>query len=89
MDKPLLVLAAIAALGLVYVVFPVVMDAFMRYRKSRRVSCPEAGKAADINIDARLAALQAGLGKTKLQVAHCSMWPERKGCGQNCLVQVA
>jgi hypothetical protein len=89
MDKPLLVLAAIAALGLVYVVFPVVMDAFMRYRKTRRVTCPEEEKTALMNVDAKAAALAAAQGKTQLRVINCSLWPEKRGCAQRCLAQVA
>lgn len=89
MDKPLLVLAAIAALGLIYVVFPVVMDAFMRYRKIRRVNCPEEEKTALMNIDAKAAALAAAQGKTQLRVSNCSLWPEKRGCAQRCLAQIA
>jgi hypothetical protein len=89
MDKPLLVLAAIAALGLVYVVFPVVMDAFMRYRKIRRVTCPEEEKTALMNIDAKAAALAAAKGKTQLRVINCSLWPEKRDCAQHCLAQIS
>jgi hypothetical protein len=89
MDKPLLVLAAIYALGLVYVVLPVVMEAWLRYRKSRQVTCPEEKIAAAINIDARAAAVAAAKGKTRLQIRDCSLWPEKSGCGQHCLAQAA
>lgn len=89
MDKPLLVLAAIYALGLVYVVLPVVMEAWLRYRKSRQVTCPEEKIAAAINIDARAAAAAAAKGKTRLQILNCSLWPEKSGCGQRCLAQAA
>ena len=89
MDKPLLVLAAIAGLGLVYVVFPVVMDAFMRYRKIRRVTCPEEKRGAFMNIDAKGAALSAAKGKNQLRVLDCSLWPEKRGCAQRCLAQMA
>ncbi len=89
MDKPLLVLAAIAALGLIYVVFPVAMDAFLRYRKSRSVTCPEERKDATVNIDAKAAALAAALGKTGLQICNCTLWPEKMNCARRCLLQIS
>jgi hypothetical protein len=89
MEKPLLMIAVIAGIGLVYVVFPVMMDAFMRYRKIRRVNCPEEEKTALMNIDAKGAALSAAKGKTQLRVINCSLWPEKRGCAQRCLTQVA
>jgi hypothetical protein len=88
MEKPLLVIAAVWALGLVYVVFPVMLAAFMRCRKSRRVACPEKQKIAVVNIDARAAAYAAAQGKTRLQIRGCSLWPEKDGCNQSCLAQM-
>jgi hypothetical protein len=89
MDKPLLVIAAVLALGLIYVVFPVVMAAFMGYRKSRQVNCPEERKTATLNIDVKAAAWSAALGKNQLQISGCSLWPEKSGCKQTCLAQVS
>jgi hypothetical protein len=88
MEKPLLVIAAVWALGLVYVVFPAMLDAFMRYRKSRRVACPEKQKAAVVKMDAPAAAFAAVQGKTRLQIRGCSLWPEKEGCNQSCLAQM-
>jgi hypothetical protein len=89
MEKPLLMIAVIAGVGLVYVVFPVMLDAFMRYRKIRRVNCPEEEKSALMNIDAKAATLAVAQGKTQLRVINCSLWPEKRGCAQRCLEQVA
>lgn len=89
MEKPLLVLAAVYALGLVYVVFPVVLEAFRRYRKSRQVSCPEERKMATINLDAKAAARSAALGRNQLQILQCSLWPEKSECGRRCLAQIS
>ena len=88
MKQPLLLLAAIAALGLVYVVFPVVTDAFMNYRKRRNLTCPEEGKTASIQLDAKTAALTAARGKLQLRIRDCSLWPEKRVCGQRCLAQL-
>jgi hypothetical protein len=89
MKQPLLLLAAIAALGLVYVIFPVVTDAFMNYRKRRNLTCPEEKKAASIQIDAKIAALTAAQGKLQLRVRDCSLWPEKRDCAQRCLAQLS
>jgi hypothetical protein len=89
MQKPLLLLAAIAAIGLIYVVVPVMLDAFMRYRKSRSVNCPEARQTATVQIDAKAAAKAAALDKTELRITHCSFWPEKSACQRDCLAQVA
>lgn len=87
MEHPFLVVGAIAALGLAYVVFPVVMQTFLQYRKSRSLNCPEEGKAATVNIDAKTAARTAAVGVARLQVLNCSLWPEKCGCAQSCLMQ--
>jgi len=85
MEHPFLVLAAIAALGLLYVVFPVVLQTFMQYRKSRSLSCPEEGRMATVAIDARTAARSAAVGAPRLRVLNCSLWPQKCGCRQGCL----
>ncbi len=89
MEKPLLMIAAIAGIGLVYVVLPVMLDAFMRYRKIRRVTCPEEKKTALMNVNAKAAALAAAQGKAQLRVSNCSLWPEKRGCAQRCLAQIS
>jgi hypothetical protein len=88
MEHPFLVLGAIAALGLGYVVFPVIMQTFFQYRKARTLNCPEEGKTAMVNIDARTAARTAAVGTARLHVLNCSLWPEKCGCAQSCLAQV-
>lgn len=87
MEHPFLVLGAIAALGLAYVVFPVVLQTFMQHRKGRSLTCPEEGKTATVNIDARTAARTAAIGTPRLQILNCSLWPQKCGCTQSCLAQ--
>jgi hypothetical protein len=89
MTKPLLVLTAVFALGLLYVVFPVMLQTFLSYRKSRQVSCPEEKKMATIHLDAQAAAFAAARGKTKLQIRDCSLWPKEDGCARGCLAQMS
>jgi hypothetical protein len=84
MNHPLLVIFAILTLGALYVVLPVVAEAYRRYRGAKRPVCPETGEPAEITLDARHAALTAALGRPHLHVESCSRWPESHGCDQRC-----
>ncbi len=85
MDHPFWVIVAIFALGWIYVLAPVAVDTFMRYRKTRTVMCPEKTTPAEIQIDAGQAALLAVAGKTALQIRHCTLWATGKcDCAQGC-----
>jgi hypothetical protein len=85
MDAPFLVLAAIAALAGVYVLLPIAVTTFARYRDKRLVRCPNTGVAAEVEIDARHAAVTALTGAPDVRVAECSLWPGHKACDQACV----
>lgn len=85
MDNPWIVVAAILAVAVTFVLVPVVTDAFRRYRKSKILLCPEVGKEAEVGIDVHRAAFTSAFGRPLLRVKNCSLWPERKDCGQDCL----
>jgi hypothetical protein len=87
MATPWITLAGIAALALIYVVAPIVADAFFRFHRKRTVGCPETGLAAEVEIDARHAAFTAVPGPPAVRVAKCSLWPDRRGCEQKCAAQ--
>lgn len=74
------VLAAIAVFRLI--------AGWFRYRGSRVITCPENQRPAGVRLDARHAVL-TGIGKTpEFRLSSCSRWPERAGCGQECLSQI-
>ena len=85
MKDPGLVILGVVAVGLLFVVLPVALMAFGRYREPRVVICPEAGRAARVAVDTRHATKTAVLGRLKLRVAACTLWPARRGCEQVCL----
>ena len=58
---------------------------FFRFRGSRKILCPETGSLATIRIGALDAAVSSLLDDPELRVSDCSRWPERQGCGQECL----
>jgi len=78
-------LMLIAAIGLLYVVLPVAIEAFFRFRGRRGVTCPRTGVTAEVTIDAWHAAATAVPGPSRLHATDCSLWPEHAGCAQNCL----
>jgi hypothetical protein len=84
MTAPWTTLIAIVVLGLGYVVAPIVAGVFFRFRPRRVLRCPETGFTAEVQIDARHAALTAVPGPPRVRVARCSLWPERGDCEQNC-----
>lgn len=84
----LLVVAAILALGTLYVVLPIAVDVYWRFRGTRLVTCPENQRPAAVEVDARHAALNAIRGAADLKLAQCSRWPERHDCGRECVRQI-
>ena len=80
-----LVLVAIAA-GFVAIFYGL---AWRKYRGRRVIVCPENQLAAGVVVDARHAAASSLKGAPELRLASCSRWPEKAGCGQPCLSQIA
>lgn len=62
--------------------------AFLQYRGKRLVTCPETQKAAAVEVAVGEAALGAFLTEPTVRLHECSRWPERAGCGQDCLQQI-
>jgi len=60
-----------------------------RYHGAMRVECPETHHPAGVILDARHVALSPPGKLVDLRLSACSRWPERAGCGQECLSQVA
>lgn len=87
MSQPWIVLAAVIALGALYVLLPVVLGAFASYRGARRLRCPETDQTAEVGVDAVRAAWTSAFGSPRLKVKACSLWPARSGCGRACLAR--
>ena len=60
----------------------------LRWRGTRLVRCPETRATAAVKVDVKRALKGAALGHDELRLRDCSRWPERAGCGQDCLAQV-
>jgi len=64
------------------------LSVWVRYRGRRVVTCPENERPAGVTLDAGYA-VATGLGKPPaLRLDSCSRWPEKAGCGQQCLKQI-
>jgi hypothetical protein len=79
------------AVAFVVSLFPLVWLAFRSYRRYRgegMLICPETGKPVAVELDARHAAETEMTGDRQLRLQSCSRWPERSGCGQECLAAI-
>jgi hypothetical protein len=88
MSMPLVTVAVILVIGAIYVLLPLALGAYLRFRKPREVICPEINAAALVRFDARYAAATAALGATDLRLVGCARWPERGDCDRRCASQV-
>lgn len=85
MGNPWTLIATLLGLAALYVLLPVGLDTFRRFRKKRVVSCPETGRDAEVGVDAFGAALGSTVGRRRPpSIRECSLWPEREDCGQGC-----
>ena len=87
MSTPLIILLAILAVGCLYVLLPIAMDAYLRLRGPRVVTCPETQAPAEVDLDAGFGALTALSGRPSLRVQQCEHWhdPQSRSCAQSCL----
>ena len=62
--------------------------AYTKYRGKAVVYCPETGEPVAVEVDAAHAAMTISHGIPELRLTSCSRWPERAGCGQECVAQL-
>ena len=60
----------------------------LRFSGARVVLCPETRQPAGVGLKRFHAAAESLFGKHDLELAKCTRWPERQGCGQECLKQI-
>lgn len=80
----------IAALVVVGIVLGIryFVHARQKFSGERVIICPETGKQAMVEVDARHAAMTSLVGQTDLRLENCWRWPLREDCGQECLLQL-
>ena len=62
--------------------------AWWKYRGQRIITCPETRRPAGVVVDATHAAASAFGKAPQLRLSECTRWPEKAGCGQECLSQI-
>jgi hypothetical protein len=80
--------AFLVGLGVLFLFVRSLLSAWLRYRGTRIVVCPESREMVAVEVDAAHAALSAPQGRPHLRLEACTRWPERQGCGQECLGQI-
>jgi hypothetical protein len=63
-------------------------SAWFRYRGKRVITCPENHRPAGVVVDAAHAAATVFGKAPELRLSECSRWPEKAGCGQECLSEI-
>lgn len=76
---------AVGVLGLASI--PAVIILY-RYSGPRVLTCPENRRHAGVTLDVRRVLASGMVSAPELRLASCSRWPERAGCGQECLSQI-
>jgi hypothetical protein len=82
--NPWIVLLAIGALATVYVLLPIALSTFSRYRHMLLLRCPRTHQETWVRFNAGRASLSSCFDRPRLSVRSCLLWPERSGCGQEC-----
>ena len=88
MTTLLYLVVVLVAAGLLYALLRRPVSEYYRMRGTRVIACPENEQPAAVTVDARRAALTAAAGHERLRLDSCSRWPEKAGCGQECLKQI-
>ena len=88
MTTLLYLVVVLVAAGLLYALLRRPVSEYYRMRGTRVISCPENEQPAAVTVDVRRAALTAAAGHERLRLDSCSRWPEKAGCGQECLKQI-
>jgi hypothetical protein len=81
-------IAVVMALVLVGLVAGRLLQVWWKYRGRRVVTCPESKLPVGVVVNAGRVAATSLAGAPHLRLSSCSRWPERAGCGQECLSQV-
>ena len=88
MSAVLWVVVGVVLAAAVWVVGRRFVTTYLKFRGQRVITCPENDEFAAVEVDAQAAARAALLGHEHVHLRECSRWPEKQGCGQECLAQI-
>ena len=79
---------AVAAIAASFLFFTF-LKTWRRYHGVRVITCPDNKDTAAVEVNAlRAARWGAVAGEPELRLSSCTRWPEKAGCGQECLSQI-
>lgn len=82
------VLGTLVVVAVAYLALRKPVREFFAVRGDRVVTCPDNDQTVAVRVDARHAAMTAAGGREDLRLEACTRWPEKAGCGQECLAQI-
>lgn len=82
------VIAAALFVALLYFGIQYFVRTRKRFGGAQVITCPETGKQAMVEVDARHAAITSLVGQPYVRLESCWRWPLNKECGQECLIQL-
>lgn len=88
MTSLLYFVVTLAVVAVLYALLRRPINEYIKMRGDRVITCPDNEQPAAVSVDARHAALTAAGGHEQLRLESCSRWPEKAGCGQECLKQI-
>jgi len=80
--------ATLVVVAALYAVLRKPIGEYIKMRGARVITCPDNEQPAAVRVDAGHAALTSAGGHERLRLESCSRWPEKAGCGQDCLKQI-
>lgn len=85
MNRLLLLIAGIIALGFYFMIAPLILGTYRRFRGRRTIICPETDQIVEVELKAGRAGLMSVFGTQLARVKRCSLWPRKKGCSEECV----
>lgn len=82
------VIGAVLLAALFYFAIRYFVRTSEKFGGAQVIICPETGKQAMVEVDARHAGLTALIGQTDIRLETCWRWPLKRECGQGCLLQL-
>lgn len=81
-------LTIVVLAGLAVLASALALRNWWKLRGTRLVTCPENHETAAVQLQAVRAAVTGVVGHPSLRLRECTRWPEKEGCGQECLRQI-
>jgi hypothetical protein len=82
------VVVAVGIAVMAYLILRKPVRQYLAVRGDRVVACPENSQTVAVRVDATRAAVGSLFKSGQWSLESCTRWPEKAGCGQECLTQI-